>query len=819
MDTESVSSPAAADTHVAPKESSGLSAAVRTLSQLKYIPRFIGYARITYLVGLALALLVVSPIDWMPTPLLKIAVFATVLAVSVILFTLGGGVREVLKAPGRVWAIAVALALPLAYLLSWAYSTDRSVALTGVGNEIDTVLFAFIAALTFLLGFGLFRTMRSIKALVGTIGIAVIIAAIFQYVSILAGAYVLPAVFADKSISLVGKWNDFGMLMAIGMLFVLARLELGDDEGWRRYVYIAGLALLFVLIVLVQFNFIWWFTIAGAAVIALLKWLPQIHAGEAGSSPVQPSRIPWFAGSAAAVCLIFLVFGTAIVARLPAFLSVPSLEVRPSMSTTLEIASASHPAFMQTLVGTGPNTFTDNWLQHKPLSVNQTPFWSVDFLTGFSVLSTAFVTLGLMGVIAWLLPVVLVLMSLWQLRSIRRMAAHERLTLLSLGLASTFLWVGAIAYAGSQDMVLLAFATAGALWATEAAARRGAERQATVAPEGRLRVMGTAAVAFVLVLVVVVPAFASARQFLSYSYQQQAAKRLAERDIVGAARLTDTSQSIRQTGDNLRLGIAISFARMQELAAASTSPTTIDAMRSQFQAALEGAIVQGQRAATLHPNDYQAYASLGQVYEFLVPLKVPGAYESGQAAYSKAMEINPTNPTLPLLLARLEATHDLKANEKTVAELLNKSISLKPNYTDAFLFAEQVAVAQNDLPTATRAAEAAVASNPQNPALWFQLGLFYYTAANWNDAFKSFQNAVSLQGDYANAKYFLGLSAHKLGDNPAAMQQFRDLTVSNPDNAEVKLILSNLEAGKDPFAGQTPPQPPPEARDEAPVEE
>ena len=47
--------------------------------------------------------------------------------------------------------------------------------------------------------------------------------------------------------------------------------------------------------------------------------------------------------------------------------------------------------------------------------------------------------------------------------------------------------------------------------------------------------------------------------------------------------------------------------------------------------------------------------SLGRVYEAVVPLKIPGAYESARASYEQALTLNPRSPALFLTLARLEA--------------------------------------------------------------------------------------------------------------------------------------------------------------------
>ncbi len=781
-------------------------------------PGLLAPARIVYLTGLVVTLLVTSSVVWIPLPLLKLAVFCAFLLISAVLWILGGGMRDLLRTPGSRFGTLAILALPAVYALSWWYSADRSMAFIGVGNEVDTFLFVTLGAIAFLLGSGLFRTMRSVRQLLRAVGIAVCLAALFQYVSILAGGAVLPAVFGDKSVNVVGKWNDFGILMSLGVLFLLIELELGGRSGWRWYASMAGLVLLGLLLALVQFNVMWWIVLGAAVIIGIIKFFS--HTAGAGESPEGThSRIPWCAGAVVLVCAAFLIAGGAIAARLPGPLSIPSLEVRPALGTTLSIAQAAHPGFMRTLLGSGPNTFLDEWIVNKPVSVNQTPFWSIDFDTGYSVWSTAFVSVGLVGTIAWLIPLVLVLLVGWRLRNVRRLPSSDRTAILSLVLAGVALWLYMALYADSQDILLAAFVLAGALWGVAGALRYGFSPAPTVTSTRRLFEGGVVVAALVLIIATAWLTVDTGRQFLSYVYEQQASQALSSGNIITAAGLDDASQRTVLTGDNLRLGISIDLSEMQTLASASSTPATINAMRQQFQSALQAAILQGEKAIQIHPRDYQAYAALGSVYGFLVPLKVQGAYESGQAAYIAAMGLSPRNPTLPLLLARLEATEDLKGNLSSVESLLNQSLALKPDYTDALLFAEQLAASQNDLPTATRAAEAAVASSPQDPTLWFQLGLFLYTGQDYADATTALQHAVALQPGYANAMYFLGLSEYKTGNTSDAIKQFSSLALSNPGNTEVALILSNMQAGKDPFAGEQPPQPPPQARTKAPIKQ
>ena len=53
-----------------------------------------------------------------------------------------------------------------------------------------------------------------------------------------------------------------------------------------------------------------------------------------------------------------------------------------------------------------------------------------------------------------------------------------------------------------------------------------------------------------------------------------------------------------------------------------------------------------------------------------------------------------------------------------------------------------------------------------------------------------------------------------------AKKKFEDIEKTNPDNQEIKLILSNIQAGKDPFSNAKPPiTSRPENREKLPLEQ
>ncbi|GAI09342.1 unnamed protein product, partial [marine sediment metagenome] len=63
------------------------------------------------------------------------------------------------------------------------------------------------------------------------------------------------------------------------------------------------------------------------------------------------------------------------------------------------------------------------------------------------------------------------------------------------------------------------------------------------------------------------------------------------------------------------------------------------------------------------------------------------------------------------------------------------------------------------------------------------------------------ERAVELSPAYSNARYFLGLIYDRKGKTQEAIKQFEVIAGLNPENQEVKKILSNLKAGKPALEG------------------
>ena len=774
--------------------------------------RLIEWSRYALLAGIVLALVLVIPTAWFPFQLAKVAAFAVALVVATILFIAGGGARDLIRTHGFYAALLAGL-LPLVYLVSSFFSIDRGLSISGFSIETDTLVFVVLAAVAYLLSFTLFRTLRTARMLIATVLWALAAAVVFQLISIIFGSSAIPlAAFADRSVNLIGKWNDLGLLATLLALLVFVRVELGAASRLWHIVAAVGGVVLVALLGLINFPTAWAMFLAGCVVIGFLSVMRQ--QAERRVDPAAAADIagliPWYALAGIVVAVLFLLYGSAINAGFTSVFPVSSLEVRPGLQATLDVVSAARQGSVrETLLGSGPNTFGLTWLAHKPAQVNQTPFWNLDFNVGYSTLATAFGSVGFLGALAWLITLILLAFAIVRAVRLRVLSRDERTAATLLGVGSLFLLAAIVLYVPSQNIILLAFVLSGAafgfLW------RQGQPaREESTAPTV-LQGIGVLVVAGALLVLTIAPGFVTVRRLVAEWYTGAGLYALGVGDVDTALASAARAQGVERTANDLRLQVDAGVQKLATIAQDTTLKP--EDARAAFTAQVQSVIPAAQAAIAAVPADYRAHYSLARVYDLLASLKVEGAYQGAVDAYAAAAERNPTNPAIPLAVARLEAS---QGNADATQTAITRALQLKPDYTDAILFVVQINVAQNDLNSAIANTKAAVQTAPGVASIWFELGLLYYAGDDSKDAIAPLEQALKLAPDYANAKYFLGLAYYKEGRQNDSLRLFQELVVSNPDNAEVKTIVANLEAGKDPLKGLQPPTAP-QNRQTAPV--
>lgn len=685
--------------------------------------------------------------------------------------------------------------------------------------------------------------------------------AAFQILRLIFGASFLSfGIFTDPAFNAVGKWNDLGIFFGIGAVLSLVTLELILLPKLFKALAYGVLATSLFFMAIVNFTPIWYVT-TFFGLIFLVYLISFDRSDEASAvnpanqdshviPPHNPAevnlansenqshssadvrvhlpsseeqrissfrKIPQVSLIVLIISLTFILGGNSIGEAISNKFNIAQIEARPSWGATFDVAKKV--LAVDPILGAGPNRFTQKWLLYKPDGINTTVFWNTDFNFGIGFVPTLLVTTGLLGSTLWVLFLGLFLYV--GFRSILSVVDDKvsRYLVTSSFMVSLFLWMTNVFYIPSMTIVMLTFFFTGLFIASLSLS--GAIQTKTISfINDPKKVFVSVLVLILLLISAIASGYYIVEKFMASVYFQKGVVKFnkegnidsAEKYLLKAVELDNDSSYYRSL-------VQIDAIRLSTLFSQDTKTISREVMQSRFQTLFSSALNHAEQAVTLGSDDYQNWISLGQVYELIVPLKIPNvsAYESAHNAYQQALNRNPKSPAILLTLARLEVAHDDNAKAK---DYIGQALQQKNNYTDAIFLLAQIQVQEGNIKDAISSVEAAVILSPNDSGIFFQLGLLRYNIKDFKGAASAFEQAVTLNSSYANAKYFLGLAYAELGRSQEAIVQFKDLQTTNPDSQEIKLILSNLTAGRAAFAGATAPiDNKPEKRQALPVSE
>jgi tetratricopeptide (TPR) repeat protein len=241
----------------------------------------------------------------------------------------------------------------------------------------------------------------------------------------------------------------------------------------------------------------------------------------------------------------------------------------------------------------------------------------------------------------------------------------------------------------------------------------------------------------------------------------------------------------------------------------------------------EGALtINSSRMATdLNPINVANWSVRGFTYQSLIGV-AQGAEDWAIKSYDEALKLEPSNPyylTQKGIIILRKGILSQNENEKNdlftkAEENFKKAIELKSDYAPAHFNLAILWQAQGKISEAISKMEETKNLAPFDVGLAFQLGVTYYQKGDYQKAKEELERAISISPNYANALYFLGLTYDQLGDKEKAIEKFKKVSELNPENEELKKIISNLEAGKKALEGILPTVPPKTPIEEKPPE-
>ncbi|OGF69843.1 hypothetical protein A3C75_00965 [Candidatus Giovannonibacteria bacterium RIFCSPHIGHO2_02_FULL_44_31] len=676
--------------------------------------------------------------------------------------------------------------------VSGLLSKSPHVSFSGLGSEPGTLSAIGIFALTLIFAFLVMdseeKTFRTMLAFFGSFLVLVV----FQIFQTLLKIPLWPSMGVETTANLLGSWNELGIFSGLIVLLSSIFLEFLPKSYLKMALWVILIASL-VLTALVNLSLVWW-TLAGILVILLAYHYSQ------GRGTSNIFRVTFV------VLLVSLVmlFSGKLITDIGDQLKIQFIEVRPNLEFTLKTASGAlseNAAF-----GYGPNAFAYSWAKHRPLEILSTPFWQARFNAGYGFVPTLLVTTGLVGALSLL--VFLAFLLYYGFKGLVKSTPSSSFLILATFGGALYMWVFAFLYSGGFALIFPTFLLTGLFF--------GLAMQKGIMEEFEISLFERSIAGFVgaLLIILLIVLGASWVSILAQKYYASI--------LYGDGSVYANAGNLDSAGDAftraikfdkrdiyLRSYTDLGLLKLQRVV---NSSATDDEKRTQFQSVLADTIDKAQEASNINPIDSLNWMNLGKVYEAVIPFQIQGVVELAQSSYAKASEVAPTSPEAYLASARVEI---LKNDLPKAKDFLDKAIGIKKDYAEAHFLLAQIEATRGNIAGAIKSAENTAYLAPNDVGVLFQLGLLYYQNNQIAESQIVLERAVSIIPSYSNARYFLGLAYARQGNRDKALEQFRNIEVLNPTNAEVKKIIANLSAGKDPLFEIAPPAP--EKRPSVPV--
>lgn len=737
---------------------------------------------------LLLALLAVTPLVFVPG---MVGSFKTFFAVFIVLLSVAVGSFGILRQgmiPRFVPVILLAwLGVVLSAFVSAVLSKGVVYSLRGDALETYTVSFLLLIGVIMLLVYSFGNDKKTAMWMIIIPAITATILSVHQLLRFFfSGTFLDFGVLATPSDTLIGAFNDLGIFLTASILIILvAVIQLSlPKKVLVGVLVLVGLNL--SVLAVINVGYIW--VVLGLISLSLLMFLltKDRFMGTAGSSTSVLAVI--IMALVFMVSALFFVTGSSIGASVSKFAGVNYIEVRPSVTATLDIMRSTLSDNVFT--GIGPNRFADAWELYKDESINQTMFWNTGFASGSSYVFTWFATTGIIGVIAWV-----AFFCVFVYRGFRTLFTVENRDKLWFFIATTsfilslYLWGTMWLYASGPFILIFAGVMTGLYLVAEKALLFYDEAITPKLFTSSRAGFALIGVVMIVIVMTVATSYTVSRQFLSLTtYVNAASKVEGENALEIVTGRIAQAYSYYSSDIYLRGIISYQLVALNNLLALEEPNAN---QKQEFNDIVRSLISVAGEAVALRPFHASNLLVMGDVYSILSQLGIERAGERAKEVYQKAMEIDPTNPYYLLQIGLLNVrSDDREAGRAKITEALGK----KQNYIEALAVLAQLDIEDGNIEQAVRVTEAIVVLEPNNPGRLYQLALLYGAAKNRQSAINILNRAIELNPQFANARYLLALHFYADDKYDEAIAELEVVRAMDEKNSAVDEVIAQMRA-------------------------
>jgi len=613
-----------------------------------------------------------------------------------------------------------------------------------------------------------------------------------QYLSKLIAGFQLPPMMLSRIFNPIGgSLEALAMFLAVVTVLLVGLLLQAKSEKRKTKNFLLGLLLLGSIVLLMMIDFTAAWVVLG---LTLLLFLAFAFWSRIFRERVNILLIP--------IILIIISIAFLFVQVINYRLEVkgfnvfnPPKEILLDQGTTWKVTFGAIKSYP--VLGSGLGTFSQDFAKFKPKEFNQTNLWQIRFDKGGSQVAETISTMGVLGFLSWLVIIGLFLIISWfslQAKIARRktQSGEEKLPInnFQLTLFFTFLALFLSQFVYYQNTVLsftswLIIGLSVVSWQKPQTIASGELRGKPISEKKiSFKDFPEMSLVFNIVLIVILLVILGSWFFAGRFYL--ADTKYKEGVLLGKVGELEKAVNLNKSRATYRIALSRAYfvEASQEL---QKSPEEQNASRIQINFAK--AIDEARKVSQISPNWVVTFENLGMVYRDIRGF-AQGASQWAVNSFSKANQLEPTNPVFPTEIGKL--LRDDKKIEEAKKEF-ERALELKSDYLDAKIQLALIFETQGNFSEAISKLKEIVEQNPLNIEAIFQLGRVYYNNDQIDEAISQFQLALSIFPNHSNSLYALGLAYQKKGEKSKALEMFGKVLELNPGNSDVIQKIAELK--------------------------
>ncbi len=676
-------------------------------------------------------------------------------------------------------------------LVSALTSTDVAVSLWGKGFVIDSFATTLMLSLLVFMVATFARDQRRLVKIFLVSFTASVLTVLLQVI-----LYVSQNIpFVSKNLShvanqgtLVGSWVDFTYFVTFTFILGLLMYEVLLPRGFFKKVSLIAVVLSLLCLVFLNFKAAWIIAMVSSLLVFVYKSsversiFAKLNQPEENNNPSEKQSFPISSLVSLLVGLFFFLSSGSIGAAISQSAGISFTNIRPSFETTTSVMRQA--LYRDPVFGPGAGTYSDAWNLYHPAQINQTMFWNTPFETGFNYLQSVLTTNGILPTLAFIIVLILVLVHAFRLFNYQfpdRFSRFIAVSSLLMTIAVILLFIF-----GAPGLVLIVsgFIYIGLLFGVSSLVGKTEVISLEYLKDPRISFFAILSLAIATMGSFSAVYFTGSR-FASIVFYNKA---IASTDIVSAERYINKAISLSSNDEYWRARTTLYTNEFTKLAQTENpDKTRLQGLFTQAEQSAQSAISRNRRSAT-------NWLILSQVYQLISTGEENNeALKNAKTAGEEALKRNPVNPAYFLNNAKIAF---IGKDTSLAFEQIEKAISLKTDYLDAYIFRGQIKQNQGNTQGLKEELLTYTALAPNDEQGFILLGNLYNQSKSYSAALEAFSRAQSINPRNPN-NYLSYVSTLELsGERSKAIEVLKQFKQLFPSITGVDDQIKRIEDGK-----------------------